>query len=86
MSPHGPREPTENEKEHAYVMHNKREKGEKLQGDAGAFLDDMGEHGEVKQRREASAAIDTQLDKEARLGKEGSAANLDPDDVQQDQA
>lgn len=51
--PRNRRESTENEKEHAYVMHNKREYGDKIQGDAAEFLDEKGGHGEVKQRREA---------------------------------
>ena len=52
MSRIGHREPTENEKEHAYVMHNKREKGETIQGDLGESLDEKGSHGEVKRRRQ----------------------------------
>ena len=51
--PRNRRESTESEKEHAYIMHNKREYGDKIQGDAAEFLDDKGGHGEVKRRRQA---------------------------------
>lgn len=65
MTRRKPLEPTENEKEHAYVMHNKREYGDKVQGDLAGFLDDAGEHGEVKRRRERwHEAHDRTADKE----------------------
>lgn len=52
MSRKGHREPTQSEKEHAYVMHNKREKGEKIAGDLAEDLEYAGEHGDVKKRRQ----------------------------------
>jgi hypothetical protein len=46
-------EVTESEKEHEYVMAQKRGYGERVAGEGGEFLDEMGPVAEVAQRREA---------------------------------
>lgn len=45
--------PTENEKEHEYVLHQKVSHGDQVVGDRAEFLEDKGAVGEVKARREA---------------------------------
>ncbi|HEX2021508.1 MAG TPA: hypothetical protein VHH36_02260 [Candidatus Thermoplasmatota archaeon] len=42
---------SENERDREYRMHEKREGGTKVQGEEGAFLDEMGGHGEVERER-----------------------------------
>ena len=46
-------EMSEAEKEHEYVMAQKRGYGEVVSGEGGEFLDEQGAVGEVAQRREA---------------------------------
>lgn len=44
--------PTESEKEHEYVMAQKRGFGDTVVGEGGEFLDEEGAVGEVRRRRE----------------------------------
>ena len=46
-------EPTEQERDREYRMHEKREGGEKVAGAEADFLDEMGAHGQVAGEREA---------------------------------